>query len=49
MALKLAAGAHHIGERRLLPSRPRDDSTLLYVVIGLAGLALAGVLIRLSG
>jgi hypothetical protein len=49
MALKLAAGAHLLGERRLLPSRPCDDSTLLYVVIGLAGLVLAGVLIRLSG
>ena len=49
MAVKLAAGAHHPGERRPLPSSPRDDSTLLYVVIGLAGLALAGVLIGLSG
>ena len=49
MAVRLVAGAHHLGERRLVLSCSRDTLSLLYVLIGLAGLALAGVLINLSG
>jgi hypothetical protein len=49
VAVKLVAGPHHLVERRSILSHPRDALSLLCLMAGLAGLALAGVLIRLAG
>ena len=49
VAVKLVAGAHHLVERRSFLSHPRDALSLLCLMAGLAGLALAAVLIRLAG
>jgi hypothetical protein len=47
MAVALVAKPHHLDERPLHPRRPRK--LVLFVVAGVVALALAGVLIRLSG